>query len=408
MTELFDPRPEIAVQPEEFHRLLGYPPGWVIADRAAELAEWAREWYARNGRPWIYARQSEELEIRHDSFSIAGACFTSPRLRRTLEDAEATSVVLVAVSAGPELEQAAQDLWLDGKPDEYFFLESYGSAVVEYLNTLAGARLCAWADHGNLAVLPHYSPGYPEWDIGEQPRLLDMMRRQGMPDGMEVLDSGALRPKKSLLAVFGLTHHTAGVLSLANLVPCDNCSMLSCQFRRTAYRNAARNGNGTALGLVTAVAAQPAPPHTVNLKALKRWSGERLSLTQCEDGSIAALFRYDGTTCTNTGRQLTFHYHVKLGPAGEGYPIRAQRCQPAPGDTGHTLMCRYQEDREALMAAIDREKPLAGRPLQEALAWERQACAAGCYCDRDSRDHKWGLVFETIYYALSQTRNGTS
>ena len=28
-----------------------------------------------------------------------------------------------------------------------------------------------------MAVLPHYSPGYPEWDIGQQPRLLDLIRR---------------------------------------------------------------------------------------------------------------------------------------------------------------------------------------------------------------------------------------
>ena len=36
--------------------------------------------------------------------------------------------------------------------------------------TMTGARLCAWADGQRLAVLPHYSPGYPEWDIAEQPR----------------------------------------------------------------------------------------------------------------------------------------------------------------------------------------------------------------------------------------------
>ena len=37
---------------------------------------------------------------------------------------------------------------------------------------MTGARLCAWADAERVAVLPHYSPGYPDWDIDEQPRLL--------------------------------------------------------------------------------------------------------------------------------------------------------------------------------------------------------------------------------------------
>ena len=59
------------------------------------------------------------------------------------------------------------------------------------------------------------------------------------------------------------------------------------------------------------------------------------------------MFRYDGTTCTNMGRPLTFHYNVKLGPRAEGYPIREQRCAPAAGDTGHELMCQYQENPDA-------------------------------------------------------------
>jgi hypothetical protein len=407
MTELFEPHPEIAVQAAEYHRLLGYPSGWVVTDRAAELAAWACEWYARHGRPWMHASLTEDVELGYGGFAIEGEWFSSPRLRQMLEEADARSAVLAAVSAGPEVEQEAQRAWREGKPDEYFFLETYGSAVVEYLATAAGARLCAWADGRKLAVLPHYSPGYPEWDIAEQPRLLELMKRRGLPAGIDVLDSGALLPKKSLLAVFGVTHHTERLRRLTDLVPCENCSMQGCQFRRTPYLHAAANGNGTAPGLITVVAAEPAPRHTVNVRALKRWAAERLSLTPCEDGSIAALFRYDGTTCTNTGRPLTFHYYVTLGPARDGYAIREQRCEPAPGDTGHTHMCRYQEDRDDLMGAIAREQPMAGRPLAEALAWERQSCAAGCYCDRESRDHKWGLVFETIYYALSQ-RNGTS
>jgi hypothetical protein len=50
---------ELNVQPEEYVRLLGYPRGWVLEGRALELADWARDWYAENGRPWFYARQAE-------------------------------------------------------------------------------------------------------------------------------------------------------------------------------------------------------------------------------------------------------------------------------------------------------------------------------------------------------------
>jgi hypothetical protein len=242
---------------------------------------------------------------------------------------------------------------------------------------MTGARLCAWGDSQSFAVLPHYSPGYPEWDIAEQPRLLELIRKtraDALPGNIDVLESGALRPKKSLLAVFGLTRHTAHLKRLTELVPCESCSFNPCEYRRT-------------------------PKYAVNVKALQRWANERLSLKLRDNSSIDALFRYEGTTCTNEGRPIAFDYTVKLGPREEGYPIREQHCAPAPGDTGHMHMCRYTDE---LMSDIDREKPLLGQPLNDVLTWTRTPCAAGCYCEPASRKHKWGLVFETIHYALAQ------
>jgi hypothetical protein len=181
-------------------RLLGFPRGHLLEGRPLELANWAREWYAQNGRPWIYARQAYSFEIIGDSLRIDGVTFTSKRLKSTLQQAEAHSVILVAVGAGPEAEEESRRRWVDEKPDEYFFLEIYASAVVEHLVTAAGARLCDWAEHHDMAVLPHYSPGYTEWDIAEQPRLLELVqrtRKESFPSNVEVFDTGMLRPKKT-------------------------------------------------------------------------------------------------------------------------------------------------------------------------------------------------------------------
>ena len=80
--------------------------------------------------------------------------FTSRRLQTTLDEAQADRIVLAAVSAGPELEQMAQQLWREEKPDEYFFFEVYGSAVVEHLITMHGARLCAGPSRRTLPCCP--------------------------------------------------------------------------------------------------------------------------------------------------------------------------------------------------------------------------------------------------------------
>ena len=40
-------------------------------------------------------------------------------------------------------------------------------------------------------------------------------------------------------------------------------------------------------------------------------------------------------------------------------------------------MCRYMSNREHLMVAIDREKPLSGQPLNDVLTWARPVCGGG-------------------------------
>ncbi len=222
MMELIDTLPDINIDNAEYARLLGYPRGHLLAGRGRELSEWARAWYGQNGRPSIYARLAESMEITESSVSIEGESFSGPWLKKSLHQAGAHGAFLVAVTAGPELEAEAQRLWKLERPDEYFFLEIYGSAVVEHLRTLTGARLCAWADGHGVAVLPHYSPGYPEWDISEQPRLFALIQKNGgreMPSKIEVFSTGMLRPKKSMLAVFGVTRHLDRVRRITDLVP---------------------------------------------------------------------------------------------------------------------------------------------------------------------------------------------
>jgi hypothetical protein len=402
--ELLDTAPDVSVQPAEYLRLLGYPRGHVLNDRALELAEGARAWYAAHGRPWIYGREARAVEVAGSVVRINGTPFQSQRLAGALTDAGADRIVLVAVSAGPELEAEAHRLWRDEKPDEYFFLEIFGSAVVEHLVMVAGGALCAAADQAGVAVLPHYSPGYPEWQITDQGRLLSLMTDGApLPGAVSALESGMLRPKKSLLAVFGLTPHVERVRKLTDLVPCEGCSLPKCQYRRAAYRKPRRRGEVEAMGQrAESEPIQLAGRYSLSTKALERWTTERLTLMRNSDGTIDATFRYDGTTCSNTGREFRFLYTVTLGSRDERYPIVSQRCAPMPGDTGHTFMCRYRATGPLFLDTIVKETPLAGQPLDDVLTWSRPPVAASCYCDNDAARHKWGMVLETIHYAVAR------
>ena len=179
MIELVDTFPDINVQPAEYKRLLGYPRDTCPERPRARAGRLARARGTRRTAGRGSTRGRRKRVEHHQRLDPHRRRRRSPasRLQNTLQQADADSVILVAVSAGPEVEDEAQRLWQEEKPDEYFFLEIYGSAVVEHLVTMTGARLCAWADGHGMAVLPHYSPGYPEWDIAEQPRLLELIRR---------------------------------------------------------------------------------------------------------------------------------------------------------------------------------------------------------------------------------------
>jgi hypothetical protein len=414
MIELVDKLPDVNVPPAEYVRLLGYPRGWELEGRALELAGQARAWYARHGRPWIYARRAKQVEADDDGVTVDGARLASRRLAEIFRQAGADGAVMVAVGAGPEIEAQAQQAWLDDAPDEYFFLETYGSAVVEHLMTAAGAHLCAWAESHGRAVLPHYSPGYPEWDIADQSQLLSLIQRPGghpLPGPLQLLPSGMLRPKKSLLAVFGVTRRRERVAQGADLVPCANCVYAGCQYRRVPYRGPAPYARGewpVAGGVAASKATPRAAPldidaeYAVSRKALERWAGERLALVDAAGGGIAATFRYDGTTCTNMGRALRFDYAVELGSREAGYPIAAARCMPAPDDDGHRSMCQYLEEGDALLAAIASAPPVVGARLDLAIAWAPASSPAGCYCTAESRHHKWALVLQTIHFALAE------
>ncbi len=407
LPEHLDPAPEYTVQESEYARLLGYPRAQPIEGRARELADGAARWFAGRGGTWWYARQVERLALEEGGrVTLDDASFSCRVLHDRLREAGAESAVLVAVSAGPESEEEARRLWEEGKPDEYFFLESYGSAVVEALVAAASFRLCQWADQHRLAVLPHYSPGYPGWDIAEQPRLLDLMLRgcrRPWPGPLRSLDTGMLSPKKALLGVFGITPHVERVRRLTTLVPCHSCSLPGCRYRRAPYRDPRPQMEPER----HSVPPSAPPSYRFNTRALQRWAEERLRLERAADGSVEARFLYEGTTCSNLGQPLAFEYHITLRPGKAGYTIAAARCAPAPGDTGHTFMCEYRADPEGLLARIADDHPLVGRPLDDVLHWPRPDDASGCYCAEPGRQRKWALALEVLHFALARDPLGT-
>jgi hypothetical protein len=400
--ETHDTQPNYAVQEAEYLRLLGYPRDHQPGDRVCELMGWAQDWYSRHGRPWVYLREAA-LRNNGAALQLDQVEFASLRLQEHFGRHDVSGAMLVAVSAGAECEAHAHELWKEGRPDEYFFLEMYGSAVVEDLVARTSGRICDLAGHRGLMAVPHYSPGYAGWDVAEQNKLFSLIAR-GMngsfPGPIEVMSSGMLRPKKSLLAIFGLAPKSAQGAAAAAGAPCVQCSFSPCGYRRAPYRHGAGPVSDRTIGQ-----SQTGPAvarYSVNARALRKWAAERVTVVPQPDGTIEAVFRFDGTTCAH--RPLAFDYRVRLGGAEQGYPIFESSCAPAPDDDGHRYTCSFLSDGTAHLQEIASDKPLLGRPIEEVFAWTRVSAPTGCHCTADSRAHKWGLALEVIHFALIQAR----
>ena len=217
----------------EFKRLLRLPPDYVFGDPMAGHVAWVQSWVAAHGRPWLSAVAVERCEAEGEAVRLDGVTVHSRELARRFR--KARSAIVVAASAGPEAEAEAAVRWEADEPDRYYFMESYASAIVEALIAEARARLCAWADAHDRVLLPHYSPGYHGWSVGDQGKVFSLFGASAVAGPLEVMDSGMLRPKKSQLAVFALASKGEAADEPVDLVPCKYCPHLRCDFRREAY-----------------------------------------------------------------------------------------------------------------------------------------------------------------------------
>ena len=115
----------------------------------------------------------------------------------------------------------------------------------------------------------------------------------------------------------------------------------------------------------------------------ERWADERLTLTRQRRRHDRALFRYEGTTCSNMGRAIAFRLSREARTARAKVIRSANRhCGPRPAMKAIRYMCRYMTNAEHLMVAIDHEKPLLGQPLNDVLTWHRPRMARAVIASR--------------------------
>jgi len=139
-----------------------------------------------------------------------------------------SDIVLCLVTIGHRLESRAEEYKLSGELGRAIILDTYGSAAAEAAAEAAEAVIRKEVAAKGLKCSSRFSPGYGEWDVGEQKWIVPAL--EGKTIGVCLTEGCMMVPRKSI--TFAVTYGEEAVeLHDGNL--CDVCGLEHCRFRRT-------------------------------------------------------------------------------------------------------------------------------------------------------------------------------
>jgi len=179
------------VRPERILRA-HYPAGRAVAPQVRATAEAMAAHALEIAAPVAWLRRVPVEAIAVTGTSLASAlrgCFAAH---------------LFLVTLGPRLDERVSELFeaMDGL--EGLFLDTAGALALQSALGALRRRLAARERAGGFRLMRRAGPGYLGWPIEEQPALVGALAA-GLPlPGVEVLESGAILPQKTMTGLFGL------------------------------------------------------------------------------------------------------------------------------------------------------------------------------------------------------------
>ena len=206
----FDPAPVLKRYGREVSALLDRPELRQVYEAA--LAE-ARALI----RPGIAYAAHPVVTVEGERLIVAdGQALESPVVARLF--AEAPEIVLTIYSIGPRLEERAKEYHAAGDYLTGFALDVLGSAAVNEVGRVAYGLIEDLAKSKGLNASIPLNPGTSHWPLSGNQVLTQLVPAAEI--GIEPLDSGLLRPFKSISFAVALGEH---VLTPAEGSSCDYC-----------------------------------------------------------------------------------------------------------------------------------------------------------------------------------------
>lgn len=205
---------------------IGYDADYQLSARVSSLVDE----YIENVHHLIepsYSYVIRDVEWAGGSFTFVegSIIFKSRIIAHLLEQCQKVAVFLVTI--GNYLEETSYELAKDGHMLQATVLDAIGSDAVERVAEFVQSRIEEEANVQGLINSRRFSPGYCDWDIGQQRMIFWAMR--GDIIGIHLTGECLMVPQKSISGIIGIGPSDGKVRSFN---PCKTCQKYDCPGRR--------------------------------------------------------------------------------------------------------------------------------------------------------------------------------
>ena len=193
---------ELGIMPEDLYELLGFENNMVPDPFPGYIEE------ALNTAPLIcdirggygYFRNIK-IDNNSATIQIENQLFSPSKIVTSqLKDAE--SVVLFLCTAGEEITNHSNKISTESDPMLGYVFDVLGSVTVDKAMDKIQADLSNEMKNEGLGISDRYSPGYCDWNVGEQHKLFSLLPKDFC--NIKLSDSSLMHPIKSISGIIGI------------------------------------------------------------------------------------------------------------------------------------------------------------------------------------------------------------
>jgi len=217
---------DIEIDKKQVCQYIGYEDDQNLSARISSLIDDYAE-HAHSLINPLFSYIIKDVEWARGSISlIEGSVIFKSRIITTLLE-RCPKVAIFLVTIGKYLEETAFQLARDGLILQATVLDAIGSDAVEKVVNFAQDRITEIAEAEGLVISQRFSPGYCDWNIGQQRMLFYALT--GNTLGIRLTGECLMIPQKSISGIIGIGPPNANV---DKYNPCKTCRKKDCPGRR--------------------------------------------------------------------------------------------------------------------------------------------------------------------------------